>query len=178
MNLQNLVGAKAADKIQQSGINILQACEMEIQYIAGKAAAKKITAAKEMLNIVHDKLQIKSSIDIYEIVKDMQFLDHERFEVLALNRNNKVIERILISQGGTFSTVVDLKILFKRILICGASSFICVHNHPSGNKDASQADIDLTRKITAAANVLDLKLLDHIIVAGNNYTSFADNGMM
>jgi DNA repair protein RadC len=178
MNLEILIGAKAADKIQKSGINILQACEIEIQYIAGKAAAKKITAAKEMLNIVHDRLQIKCSIDIYEIVKDMQFLDHERFEVLALNRNNKVIERIIISQGGISSTVVDLKILFKRVLICGASSFICVHNHPSGNLDASQADIDLTRKINAAANVLDLKLLDHIIVAGNNYTSFADNGMM
>ena len=106
----------------------------------------------------------------------MQFLDHERFEVLALNRNNKVMERILISQGGVAATVVDLKILFKRLLICGASGFICVHNHPSGNLQPSQNDFDLTRKIKEGANLIDLKLYDHIIVAGNSFYSFVDNG--
>jgi len=175
MNLEILVGAKAAEKIQKSGINILQACEIEIQYIAGKNAAKKIEAAKHFTNIEDEKIQIKSSNNAYQIVKDLQFLDHERFEVLALNINNKVIERILISQGGSSSTVVDTKILFKRLLICGASNFICIHNHPSGNENPSQNDIELTKKLVNAGTILDLKLLDHIIVAGNNYYSFADN---
>ena len=176
MNLETLIGAKAAQKIQKSGINILQACDIEIEYIAGKAAAKKIKAAKELINSEDDKTQIRSSNDAYQIVKDMQFLDHERFEVLALNRNNKVMERILISQGGVAATVVDLKILFKRLLICGASGFICVHNHPSGNLQPSQNDFDLTRKIKEGANLIDLKLYDHIIVAGNSFYSFVDNG--
>ena len=176
MNLEILIGAKAAQKIQKSGINILQACDIEIEYIAGRAAAKKIKAAKELINSEDDKTQIRSSNDAYQIVKDMQFLDHERFEVLALNRNNKVMERILISQGGVAATVVDLKILFKRLLICGASGFICVHNHPSGNLQPSQNDFDLTRKIKEGAHLIDLKLYDHIIVAGNSYFSFVDNG--
>lgn len=178
MNLQNLIGAKAADKIKISGINILQACEMEIQYIAGKTAAKKITAAKELLSNEIDKIQIKSSNDIYQIVKDLQFLDHERFEVLALNRANIIIERIVISQGGTCATVVDMKILFKRLLICGASAFACVHNHPSGNTNASEADIKLTKKIVSAALLLDLVMIDHVIVAGKHYTSFTDSGII
>ena len=176
MNLEILIGAKAAQKIQKSGINILQACEMEIEYIAGKAAAKKIKAAKELISSEDDKTQIRSSNDAYQIVKDLQFLDHERFEVLALNRQNKVIERILISQGGVAGTLVDLKILYKRLLICGASGFICVHNHPSGNPQPSQHDFDLTRKIKEGSQLLDLKLYDHIIVAGNSFTSFTDKG--
>lgn len=176
MNLEILIGAKAAQKIQKSGINILQACDIEIEYIAGKAAAKKIKAAKDLINAEDDKTQIRSSNDAYQIVKDMQFLDHERFEVLALNRNNKVMERILISQGGVASTIVDLKILYKRLLICGASGFICVHNHPSGSLQPSQNDFDLTRKIKEGAQLLDLKLYDHIIVAGNSFYSFVDNG--
>jgi DNA repair protein RadC len=176
MNLEILIGAKAAQKIQKSGINILQACEMEIEYIAGKAAAKKIKAAKELISSEDDKTQIRSSNDAYQIVKDLQFLDHERFEVLALNRQNKVIERILISQGGVAGTLVDLKILYKRLLICGASGFICVHNHPSGNLQPSQDDFNLTRKIKEGAHLIDLKLYDHIIVAGNSFYSFVDNG--
>ena len=176
MNLEILIGAKAAQKIQKSGINILQACDIEIEYIAGKAAAKKIKAAKSLINAEDDKTQIRRSNDAYELVKDLQFLDHERFEVLALNRANKVIERILISQGGIAATVVDTKILFKRILICGASGFICVHNHPSGNLQPSQDDISLTRRIMECSTILDLKLYDHIIVAGNSFYSFVDNG--
>lgn len=176
MNLEILIGAKAAQKIQKSGINILQACEMEIEYIAGKAAAKKIKAAKELISSEDDKTQIRSSNDAYQLVKDLQFLDHERFEVLALNRQNKVIERILISQGGVAGTLVDLKILYKRLLICGASGFICVHNHPSGNTQPSQHDFDLTKKIREGSQLLDLKLYDHIIVAGNSFYSFVDNG--
>jgi DNA repair protein RadC len=176
MNLEILIGAKAAQKIQNSGINILQACDIEIEYIAGKTAAKKIKAAKQLINTEDDNTQIRSSNDAYQIVKDLQFLDHERFEVLALNRNNKVMERILISQGGMAATVVDLKILFKRLLICGANGFICVHNHPSGNTQPSQNDFDLTRKIKEGGYLLDLKIFDHIIVAGSSYYSFTDNG--
>lgn len=176
--LEILIGTKAADKIQKSGINILQACEIEIEYIAGKTAAKKITAAKKMLNNDNNRLQIKSSDDAYQILKDMQFLDHERFEVLALNRANIIIERIVISQGGLDATVVDLKILFKRLLICGASGFICAHNHPSGNLDASVSDINLTKRIIDAGLIIGIKLYDHIIVAGKNYISFADKGLI
>ena len=178
MNLENLIGQNAAQKIKISGINILQACENEIQYVAGKAAAKKITAAKQLILSPDEKKQIKSSNDAYQIVKDLQFLDHERFEVLALNRKNKVIERILIGVGGLSFVVCDTKIIFKRLLLCGASNFICVHNHPSGSLEPSQNDIDITRKINEIGQLLDIKLADHIIVGGNSYFSFTDKGWL
>jgi len=176
MNLENLIGLNAAQKIKMSGINVLHACENEIQYIAGKAAAKKITAAKQLIFSPDEKPIIKSSNEAYQLVKDLQFLDHERFEILALNRQNKLIDRILIGIGGLCVVVCDSRIIFKKLLICGASSFICVHNHPSGKNQPSQNDIDITRRLNEIGILMDIKLQDHIIVAGTTYFSFTDSG--
>jgi len=176
MNLEILIGKAAAQKIAQSGINPLQASEQDIKYIAGKAAAQKITAAKSLILAENTSEKINSIDKAYQLVKDMYQLDHEQFVVLALNRANKVIDKILISSGGTSATVVDMKILFKRLLIAGACSFIAAHNHPSGNLQPSAADIELTKKMVECGKILELTLLDHIIVAGLNYYSFAEHG--
>lgn len=178
MNLENLVGLSASQKLEKSGINVLHACENEISYIAGKVAAKKITAAKQLIFSTDEKKQIKSSNDSYLLVRELQFLGNEEFYILALNRNNRVINKILISVGGTCSTVVDQKIIFKKLLLCGASGFICAHNHPSGNLEPSQDDISMTKRLKEISLLLDIKLIDHIIVAGNSYTSFCDIGYL
>lgn len=178
MNLQNLVGQNAAQKLEKSGINILHANEQDIKYIAGETAAKKISAAKQLFFSTDEKKQIKSSNDSYQLVRELQFLGHEEFYILALNRNNKVIDKILISVGGTYSTVVDQKIIFRKLLLCGASGFICAHNHPSGNLQPSKDDILLTDRLREISLLLDIKLIDHIIIAGNSYTSFSDMGYL
>ena len=105
----------------------------------------------------------------------------ESFYICALNRSNKIIGIELISKGGVSGTVVDMKIVFKALLELGASNFILAHNHPSGNRQPSQADIDLTKKAKQAGKTLDMNLLDHIIVLGesiDNYYSFADEAML
>lgn len=180
MELTKLFGIKTAEKIKKSGINIFQCLDSEIEYIAGKKAAEKIKAVKNLIlsKDYKNEIVIKRSSHVYDIFKDMQFLDHEQFEVLALNRTNKVIERILISIGGVSFVLVDMKILFKRLLLSGASNFILVHNHPSGSLVISQEDLDITRKINEASMLLDLKLCDHVIIAGNSFKSFADEGIL
>lgn len=75
-------------------------------------------------------------------------------------------------------TVADPKIIFKLALEELASGVIVAHNHPSGNLSASQQDIDLTRKLKEGGKMLEIQLLDHIIVAGPRYHSFADNGQI
>jgi DNA repair protein RadC len=74
--------------------------------------------------------------------------------------------------------VADPKIIFKLALDELASGIILAHNHPSGNLTASQADLDLTKKLREAAKFLDIQVLDHIIVAGQKYLSFADEGLL
>ena len=83
-----------------------------------------------------------------------------------------------MSQGGVAGTVADPKIIFKLALDDLASGVILAHNHPSGNLTASQADLDLTKKLKDAGKLLDIQVLDHIIVAGQKYFSFADEGLM
>ena len=134
---------------------------------------RKLSEAKSEIE------QIKSSNDIFRLVEtQLNDLHHEEFHLLLLNRANKILEHKIISSGGITGTVADIRLIFEHALKTKAVSIILVHNHPSGNLKPSEADIQLTKKIIASGNMLDIKVLDHIIVAGKNYFSFADEGMM
>ena len=89
-----------------------------------------------------------------------------------------VLRQTSISRGGVAGTVADPKLIFKEALENLASSIILVHNHPSGNRQPSAADISLTKKLKEAGNLLDLPVLDHLIYTDNGYYSFADEGML
>ena len=102
----------------------------------------------------------------------------EQFWVIMLNRSNKVISKRAISLGGVSGTVVDPKLIFKIAIEDLASGVILVHNHPSGNLKASQADIRLTEKIKQAGQLLEIPILDHLIFANDGYLSFADQSML
>ncbi|MBK7391407.1 MAG: DNA repair protein RadC [Bacteroidetes bacterium] len=105
-------------------------------------------------------------------------LNHEEFWVLLLNRANNIIGKHQISKGGLSGTVVDSKVIFKLALESSSSSIIMCHNHPSGNHKPSDADLSLTKRIVEAGKVLDISVLDHLIIAGELYYSFADEGKM
>lgn len=116
---------------------------------------------------------------MFEILKaDLLDIPHEAFWIVLLNRANRVIKKHQISQGGVAGTVADPKLIFKVAVEELASGIILAHNHPSGNLTASQADIDLTRKLKESGKLLDIQVLDHIIIAGKKYFSFADEGLM
>jgi DNA repair protein RadC len=122
---------------------------------------------------------IKSSKDVYEIFEPLvSDLSHEEFWILLLNRSNRIIGKSKISQGGVAGTVIDTKLIMKTAIENLASSIIICHNHPSGNLNPSGSDIEITNKIKIAANCLDMKLLDHIIVADHAYYSFLDEGKL
>ncbi|MGB3801649.1 MAG: DNA repair protein RadC [Lewinella sp.] len=104
---------------------------------------------------------------------------HEEFHLLCLNRANHLLGAHLISNGGTTGTVADAKKIFRTALQHGSvTSLVLAHNHPSGQNHPSAADIRLTTKLCRAARSLDLHILDHIIVAGHRYYSFADNQLL
>lgn len=128
---------------------------------------------------IREKPVIRSSHDSFEyIYPEMADLPREEFYVLYLNKANRVLTHRHISSGGVTGTVADIKIILKHAIELLASSFIAVHNHPSGNLKPSQADIELTKKLKEAAKLLDVSLLDHLIIGEKNYYSFADEGML
>jgi DNA repair protein RadC len=150
----------------------------------GLAKAITIVAALEIgrrrqISDIPERPKIESSKDAAKMIAPLiADLNHEEFWMLFLNRNNEVTERRKISQGGSSSTVVDVKMLFKTAIELNASGIIAVHNHPSGSLQPSKADLLLTNKIKEAGLVLDIKLLDHLIISERGYYSFADNGTL
>ncbi|MFC5282168.1 RadC family protein [Pedobacter alpinus] len=121
--------------------------------------------------------KILTSKDAFDLLAPY-FADllHEEFWVLMLNKANKVLHKSLISKGGQAGTIADPKIIFKAALEHNAANIVLAHNHPSGNLKPSQADLDLTKKLKDAGKLLDIGVLDHLIFAGNSYTSFSDEG--
>jgi len=83
-----------------------------------------------------------------------------------------------LSQGGISGTVTDVRIIMKKAVEFLASAIIVCHNHPSGNLNPSDADSKITGKIKEAGSIMDIQLLDHIIISGKDYYSFADNGLI
>ena len=108
----------------------------------------------------------------------LQDLNHEVFGVLFLNRANKINHFEIISQGGITGTVADPRIILRKALQEEAVSIILCHNHPSGNLRPSSADQEITQKIRNAAQWLDIRVLDHFIVAGSRTLSFAERGLL
>lgn len=150
----------------------------------GEAKALAIVSALELgrrrkTTDAEEKPRITSSRDAFEVIAPyLQDIKHEEFWVILLNRANRVIRTRQVSQGGTSSTVADPKIIFKLGVDELASSVILAHNHPSGEATASQKDIHLTQKIKEAGKLLEIQVLDHLIIAGQKYFSFADEGIL
>ncbi len=150
----------------------------------GEAKAITIAAALELgrrrgTSVLNEKPQVKDSKTAFILFqKELGDLNYENFCILLLNRANKVLKTVRISDGGITGTVVDQRKVFKVALDNNATSIILGHNHPSGQLTPSDADIQLTKKMKAAGETLDLPVLDHIIVGDGNYYSFADEGIM
>ena len=102
----------------------------------------------------------------------------EEMWVLLLNRSSNLIRKLRISWGVINSAQVDIRVIMKQAFYYIAVSFIMVHNHPSGARKPSSADDRLTEAMKKAAETLDIRLVDHVIVAGNNYYSYADEGKL
>lgn len=150
----------------------------------GSAKAISIVAALELGRRrkdtdVREKQKIGSSREAFDqIAGDLMDLPHEEFWVLLLNRANRLIRKSRVSEGGVSGTVADPKVIFKLAINHLASGIIVAHNHPSGNRTASQSDMDLTKKLKEAGKFLEVQLLDHLIICGPKYFSFADEGLM
>lgn len=126
-----------------------------------------------------EKPVVRSSRDIAQYLQaHLKDYSYEVFAVVFLNRANKINHFEIISKGGITGTVADPRVILKKALEEDATSIVLCHNHPSGNLQPSRADEELTKKIKEAANYLDIKIIDHIIVSEEGFYSFADEGIL
>lgn len=149
----------------------------------GEAKAITIIAALELGRRRREEeaielKKITSSKVVFELMQPIiGELPHEEFWILYLNNSNKVIYKTQLSKGGITGTVVDIRLVFKMALEYNATSIILTHNHPSGKLQASDADIQITKKLKLAGQQLDITILDHIIITENGFYSFQDEGI-
>jgi DNA repair protein RadC len=150
----------------------------------GTVKAVQIAAALELgrrrqvnSSLRQRKVIIRSSKDVYDrFALKLADLAHEEFWLLLLRRSNAVMSEVMISRGGLTGTVADPKVIFSKALAMRAAGIVAIHNHPSGSSNPSRADRELTKNLQWAGKMLDCPLLDHLIVAGDDYFSFADAG--
>ncbi len=150
----------------------------------GEAKAVAIAAALELGRRRRgeealEKKKIISSESVFELMQPViGELEHEEFWIIYLNNSNKVILKNQSSKGGITGTFVDVRLVLKNALEVGATGLILAHNHPSGTLKPSKADKQITSKLKVAAESLDIKVLDHLIVTENAYFSFADEAIL
>lgn len=150
----------------------------------GEAKAVSIVAALEIgrrkREAGEEKLnKIQSSESVFKLMQPiLGDLEHEEFWVLYLNNSNKVLTKQQLSKGGITGTLVDVRLVMKKAIELNSVAIILAHNHPSGTLKISKADKQITQKIKIAGDSLDIKLLDHLVITEQGYTSFADEGLL
>jgi len=169
-NLNELGKLSIKDLMKFKGIGEVKAISI--------VAALELGKRRKMSEII-EKKQINSSNDVYELfVSTLGDLPHEEFWILFLNRSNRIIHQMKLSQGGVSGTIIDIRIVLKHAIEKLASGIILCHNHPSGNIKPSQNDIEITKNLRDASRIFEMSVLDHLIVCDGKYFSFADEGML
>ena len=126
-----------------------------------------------------ERKQVISSETACEILRPLiGDIEIEEFWAIYLNQSNRIIHKERLSAGGLTGTLVDVRLIMKGALLCNATGMIISHNHPSGNEKPSKEDNLITEQIKKAAETLNIRLLDHVIITSNTYYSYMDNGML
>ena len=126
-----------------------------------------------------ERRQIFSSKDIYELMQPLiGDLHNEEFWIVAINNASRIIKKVQVSVGGIDQTSADVRLIMRVLIDTGASQFAAVHNHPSGNPKPSNDDKKLTEQLKKAAEIFNIRTMDHVIVTDNGYYSFCDEGLL
>ena len=123
--------------------------------------------------IISSSTQAANQLQAY-----MKYLDHDELWALYLAQDNRLISQEMLTKGSLTSTIIEPRSIIKRALLKNAVSVILLHNHPSGNPMPSVSDINQTAKIRLACQVMDLKLIDHLVIAHDSFFSFAEERTM
>ena len=150
----------------------------------GSAKAAILSAAFELVRRIQSRKDVdrplfKRSSDVADhylpLVRDLR---KEVFKVLLLNRANRFIREVFVSEGTLDASIVHPRDVFKEALLEPAAGIILIHNHPSGNPSPSDEDLRITKQLVEAGRLLGIKVYDHIILAGESYRSLADEGLI
>lgn len=182
MSVEELICA-AGGKQKEAGLGLFQEAVDFEAFLNTLSAGKRriIEAGVELYKRSRESLcnVITESTAAYNLLREkIADLNHEEFWLITLNQAARVISRRRISAGGIDQTAVDIRLIIKYALQDNATQIMVAHNHPSGNVRPSQADKTLTERIWKAANIMNIRMTDHIIIGEDKYFSFHDQGLI
>lgn len=122
--------------------------------------------------------RISKAEDVYELMHDLQLEGKENFIVLHLDNKNGIICIDRVSTGSLNQSIVHPREVFKGALLSSAAALILIHNHPSGDPEPSREDMDITKRLSEAGKLFDIKVLDHVIIGEGRFISFAERGLL
>ena len=165
---------------------LLDASTEELNAVKGIGPAKvaQVRAALELgrrvaMATAWDRPAIKSPENAAALVmEEMRHLDREHFWALLLNTKNQVLSKEVISIGTLNSSAIHPRELYKAAIRRSAAGVILVHNHPSGDPTPSQQDIEVTKRLIEAGNIIGINVLDHLVIGDNKFVSFKARGLM
>ncbi|MCA0933917.1 JAB domain-containing protein [Lutimonas saemankumensis] len=145
-----------------------------------KSKLREVSAVYKTSDVVPN-VKISQSKDVADYIRQVYPVEiniREAMVVLFLSNSNKSIGWSIASIGGITATIVDVRLVLRDALLTQATSIILVHNHPSGSLNPSKSDLSITHKVKKAAELMDIKLLDHLILTEDAYFSFVDEGKL
>ena len=150
--------------------NYLSALKPKQRELVREGVAQYLMGEGEMTSIYN-------AADAYQLMRFLSTKDVE-FGYIIIMRKYRVIDTRKISEGGLTQTCIDGRIVFRELLMQNATSYILVHNHPSGSLNPSREDDELTKRINEASDIVGIKLIDHIIIGNGNYYSYKEQGRL
>ena len=157
-----------AELMNHKGIGLGRARRL----VATFELAKRISAPEQ------ERVRVSCPADIFALVSDLQYLEHEQMRVVLLNTKNRVIKIVTEYQGSVHTTVIRIAELFREAIRWNAIGIALVHNHPSGDATPSPEDAAITREIVKAGQLMDIDVTDHIVVAqGGRFVSMRERGL-
>lgn len=148
---------------------------MDIDYTVGEVELTYKSTSKSRSKIYSSEDAYKYLLPTY---KEGTICYKEYFKVLFLNQSNQVLGYTLISEGGITETCADVRVILQAALLTNSVTIILAHNHPSGSMKPSRQDMEITKQVKDAAQLMRIKVLDHIILTDTGYYSFADEGQL
>ena len=168
---EDLADIEVAELTHINGIKNAKACSIVASLRLGKRIAQKV--------MEREIIKIEKSEDIYNYLKnELANKKNEYFYAILLDTKNVIISKEVISKGTLDASLVHPREAFKTAIKKSAKSIIFVHNHPSGDVNPSKHDFLTTRNLVDAGNILDIKVLDHIIIGDNDYYSFKKENLI
>jgi len=169
-SLKGIAGVSVEELAQVKGIGIAKASQIK--------AAFELTNRLESYSESGDRPLVKTPEDVAGLVQGrLKGKKKEYFLALLLDTRNRLIRAAEISVGSLDGSIVHPREVFKEAVSASAASVIFVHNHPSGDTEASEDDIKLTKRLAEAGEIMGIDVLDHIIIGGKKYLSLKREGL-